>query len=83
MEITNSRTPPAIMKSATVIPSRLSTPLPMARKAMLARARWLLNRAALKKHYREIKIKDDRLLEDSLMDSLVEAGGKLKQTVPE
>ena len=57
--------------------------LNQARKVMRKRARWLLHRTALKKHYREIKIKDDNLIEDSLMDSIVEAGNKLKQAVPE
>ena len=54
------------------------------RKALRARAEWLMHRAELKERYKALDVQDEKFIEDSLMEQMVgDAGEELKGAVPE
>ncbi len=55
-----------------------------ARKALRARAEWLMHRAELKDRYKALDVQDEKFIEDSLMEQMAGgAGEELKSAVPE
>jgi hypothetical protein len=54
------------------------------RKALRAKAEWLMHRAELKDRYKAIDVQDEKFIEDSLMEQMAgTAGEDLKNVVPE
>jgi hypothetical protein len=58
--------------------------LDRARKAIRARAEWLMHRAELKKQYKRLDLQDEKFIEDSLMEQVANGNGdKIISAVPD